>query len=376
MAALRYVMLIAPHSASTLTTAGADFVWEAFLYARQNEDLLFWDRLFRKHRNLSNPHTVEVNAGGRRVVFTADPENIKAILNTQHDHYGKGKWVNKDWRAVLGYGILTTDGQQWHEGRQMIRSQLSKSRISDLRCIETHTSKLLSVLGSGRSVDVKNLFFRLTLDISTEFLFGQSALSMDSEDSSFANSLAYLQRFLIVVARCGRLGCFVSRRRFRKELDTFNSFIEPFIDKALALSPDDLLKSTEEANFNFLSSVVLQTRDRAKLRDQLTTVLIGSRDTTATTLTWLFYNLSRNREVLARLREEIAKSIGLEKLPTYEDLKAMRYLQVRHTSSVAAIGQKALLLTHELSEHYQGNPPTLSTSTIQHQIRSRGHHAP
>ena len=35
--------------------------------------------------------TVECTIGGRRMVFTVDPENIRAILATQFGDYGKGE---------------------------------------------------------------------------------------------------------------------------------------------------------------------------------------------------------------------------------------------------------------------------------------------
>ena len=35
--------------------------------------------------------TIEFSIGGQRMVFTADPENIRAILATQFGDYGKGE---------------------------------------------------------------------------------------------------------------------------------------------------------------------------------------------------------------------------------------------------------------------------------------------
>lgn len=62
------------------------------------------------------------------------------------------------------------------------------------------------------------------------------------------------------------------------------------------------------------------------LRDQLVAVLLAGRDTTAVTLSWLFYELSQQPKIVAKLREEIVGRVGEHKVPTYEDLKSMRYL--------------------------------------------------
>ena len=66
------------------------------------------------------------------------------------------------------------------------------------------------------------------------------------------------------------------------------------------------------------------------LRDQIVAVLLAGRDTTACTLSWLFYELSRHPEVTKKLRQEVQDVVGLEghPMPTYENLKKMRYLQV------------------------------------------------
>lgn len=74
------------------------------------------------------------------------------------------------------------------------------------------------------------------------------------------------------------------------------------------------------------------TRDRKVLRDQLIAVLIAGRDTTASTLSWAIYELSKKPECVQRLRAEIAQFVGLEgdatcRHPSSADLKAMKYLQ-------------------------------------------------
>jgi cytochrome P450 len=44
-------------------------------------------------------------------------------------------------------------------------------------------------------------------------------------------------------------------------------------------------------------------------------------------MSWLFYELSTHPHVVEKLRAEIIKHVGLEREPTYDDLKSMRYLQ-------------------------------------------------
>ena len=109
-----------------------------------------------------------------------------------------------------------------------------------------------------------------------------------------------------------------------------NEFVTPYIEQALRLSPEELATKTKsEEGYTFLHALASFTRDRKVLRDQLVAVLLAGRDTTASTLSWTFYELARHPQVLKKLREEIIEHVGLERPPTYSDLKNMKYLQVR-----------------------------------------------
>lgn len=77
----------------------------------------------------------------------------------------------------------------------------------------------------------------------------------------------------------------------------------------------------------FLHALAGFTRDRKVLRDQLIAVLLAGRDTTASTLSWTFYELSRHPEIVRKLRYEILERLGPDTPPTYDDLRNMRYLQ-------------------------------------------------
>jgi len=121
---------------------------------------------------------------------------------------------------------------------------------------------------------------------------------------------------------------FVPRRSFDAGLKVINSFVNPYIERALRLSPEELEKKTKsDSGYTFLHTLARFTRDRTVIRDQLVAVLLAGRDTTAATLSWIFYELSQHPEIVQRLRREILESVGPTRPPTYSDLKSMRYLQ-------------------------------------------------
>ena len=116
-------------------------------------------------------------------------------------------------------------------------------------------------------------------------------------------------------------------------MDTLNDFISPFVERAILMSKSES-RDYEEGK-DFTHSLSIFTQDRKVLRDQLISTLLAGRDTTACTLSWLFYELAYHPDIFSRLREEVLKTIGMNGIPTYEDLKGMKYLQWCLNESIA-----------------------------------------
>lgn len=307
----------------------------------EHQNLAQW----RKFLGPYNNYTAETRIIARRIVFTAHPENIKAILATQFGDYGKGEPFHREWKPFLGDSIFTTDGDLWHGSRQLIRPQFIKDRVSDLQTFETHMELLFKAIanggalngenqyvdmaaGNGRPVDISDLFFRFTLDSATDFLLGKDVKSLSTPINEFAEAFSEAQRMQNIISRAGPLNPIVPRGSFNKSMVVINNFIDQYIDLALSLSPAELeSKSKSDAGYTFLHALAGFTRDRQVLHDQLIAVLLAGRDTTASTLSWTIYELSRHPEAVAKLREEILSVVGPTRAPTYEDLKSMKYLQ-------------------------------------------------
>lgn len=319
-----------PYGLGTLLSA----IWY-FAHYRNHE---FWWKIFLKTGNPRNPYTTESIAVGQRMIFTADEENIKAILATQFSDYGKGPQFRKEWMDFLGLSIFTTDGEMWHNSRQLLRPQFIKDRVSDLHTFESHVRVLLPMLAGshdGATVRADDLFYRFTLDAATDFLLGKSVDSLQNGQTEFADAFTEVQRVQATIARAGPLYKLVPRASFYRGLDVLNRFLDRYIDRALQLPQDELEKVTKsDTGYTFLHALAGYTRDRQVLRDQLVAVLLAGRDSTAVTLSWLFYELSRHPLVVEKLQREILDVVGLGREPTYADLKSMRYLQHTYVAEI------------------------------------------
>ncbi|KFY87560.1 hypothetical protein V500_06893 [Pseudogymnoascus sp. VKM F-4518 (FW-2643)] len=319
-----------------------DMICRAIYNSTHDNNFEGWRELFRK--NGRGRFTVEARPASQRVILTAEPENIKAILATQFSDFGKGKPFHNDWKAFLGDSIFTTDGDAWHASRQLIRPQFIKDRVSDLHTFEKHVQTLMTAIANGgvvgmpgvatdgvaqgRVVDVSDLFFRYTLDSSTDFLLGHSVDSLRTPIQEFAEAFGEVQRVQNSSTGSSPLNWLVPRHSFNAGLKVMNTFIDQYIDRTLAFTDTELeSKSKSGSGYNFLHALGGFTRDRKMLRDQLTAVLLAGRDTTASTLSWTFYELARHPAAFKKLRQEIIDAIGETDAPTYDDLKSMKYLQ-------------------------------------------------
>ena len=179
---------------------GIDTVYTLLKAVTSHRNIEWYRELLEK----GGGHTVEGSLGGDRAIFSDDPENIKAVLATQFRQFGKGEGFHHRWRTFLGDSIFTTDLDQWHASRQLIRPQFIKDRVSDLETFERHVSTLLLMMdGSGKIVDVQSLFFRYTLDAATDFLLGHSVDSLHHPQAKFAKAFADCQQYQSHVARTG-----------------------------------------------------------------------------------------------------------------------------------------------------------------------------
>ncbi|KAK7752037.1 hypothetical protein SLS62_006001 [Diatrype stigma] len=316
---------------------------------KRNEFLEYFNSFFDSRGTAECPDCVELQIRPRqRYILTRDPEHIKAVLTTKFASYGKGARFHDLWRPFLGDSIFTTDGPLWSDSRSLIRPMFVKDRVSDLATFERGVATLMSKLPpSGEMVDIMDLLYRMTLDVTTDFLLGANCNSLNNPQSEFASAFNEVQSIQMMLTMIGPFESLVPRHRYNRGIAVINRFVMPYIEQALALPQDELERKVSNDDDTdtdtFLHNLARHTRDPAVLRDQLVAVLLAGRDTTAATLSWTFFELCRHPEKLARLRREITAAVGgigaqqqqqqqqAWRVPTYDDLKGMTYL--RHVLS-------------------------------------------
>ncbi|GAW15080.1 hypothetical protein ANO14919_044890 [Xylariales sp. No.14919] len=269
---------------------------------------------------------------GSRTIETREPSHIKAILAGDFYSFGKGPSFHRIWSPFLGDSIFTTDGKLWHNSRSLIRPMFMTDRISDLIIFERQIEKMMShIPPSGHTINIMDLFFRMTMDVTTDFLLGESANSLDNPNSEFTfafNDVLSRQIRLAVLRIFRPFDKLASHKEYYDDIKKIEEFIMPYIQRTLAIPSEELEKLTKsDTESTFLHNLARFTQDPKVIRDQLIAVLLAGRDTTAATLSWAFYELAAYPDKVDRLRAEVLEFVGEYGTPSYEILKNMKYLR-------------------------------------------------
>lgn len=268
------------------------------------------------------------------MITTCEPENVKTILSLKFKDYSFAH-RQAAFGPLLGHGIFNADGERWANSRQLLRPNFARDQVADIDAFERHFNLMLKhIPKDGSTVDLQNLFFHLTLDTATEFLFNHSTNSLrmighedaDNEDAIFGEAFNFAQADINVRVRYGFFDRFRKNEKGKKAIEICHTYIEKFVDDALRFREDlDAEKAAGSDKYYFIHEVAKQTTDKKRIREELINILLAGRDTTASLLSNLFFELARRPEIFAKLREEVATLEG--RTPTYQELRNLKYVK-------------------------------------------------
>ncbi|KAH6665798.1 cytochrome P450 [Halenospora varia] len=286
-------------------------------------------------RFTENGNTYSNMIAGMEFITTIDPLNLQAVLATSFKDYDLGGRIHA-WGPLVGQGIFTSDGEQWSHRRALLRPNFHKQQIANLEMFERHIQHLVSKIPrNGATVDLQKLFFNMTLDSATEFLFGSSVGAQGagegSEAERFQTAFDFAQHKLPGRNRLGALNRFIRDKEFNAACKIVKDWADKYVAETLAVREKRLAGEKEEEEIGtrkqyiVLNELANEIKDKTQLRDEMLNVLLAGRDTTAGLLSNAFHAMARHPEVWEKLQEEVSALEG--RLPTYEDLKNMKFLK-------------------------------------------------
>ncbi|KAI5859798.1 cytochrome P450 monooxygenase [Durotheca rogersii] len=266
--------------------------------------------------------------GWNTSILTIEPANIEAMLLSNFKDWGLGL-RRTIFFPLLGDGIFLQEGDAWKQSRDILRPHFYHRHYENLDIYRPHVENLLDAIAgeATRVLNLEPLFFRLTLDVTTEFLFGESVWSQrpsSSEvDHGFERAFDLAQGISSKRLKFQKLYWLVDGKRLRRACDTIHRFADHVIDRTLTSSDDEGNRS----NTPFLRTVAQHYPERDVLRGQAINILTAGRDSTATFLSWAFFHLVRHPEIMEKLREEVSQVDETVTPLTRAGLVRMTYLQ-------------------------------------------------
>lgn len=164
--------------------------------------------------------------------ITADPQIVEKI-HTSPD-FSLSPLRMASMQHAVGPGIFSTDGARWRQSRLLVQPAFHRTRVEQmLERLVPHVEALMAQIpGDGlTTVNLQPLFFHLTLDTATDFLFGEPAHSL----THYSELGAALDRCARWMARCGRYPkSLLSTRddRLCQSVEIIEGFANSVIEKA------------------------------------------------------------------------------------------------------------------------------------------------
>ncbi|THV02579.1 cytochrome P450 monooxygenase CYP63 [Dendrothele bispora CBS 962.96] len=320
--------------------------------------------------------TLNLNILWRDHIITMDQEHTKFVLATGFQHFWRGRYQKERMERFLGRGIFNRDDEVWSMHRANTRPFFARERISDFHSFETFTSRTLDIISNlstpsplvgsyhqphqpitSAPFDAQDLFSRFALDTSSSLLFGQNLDTLssplpiafksrmgpkgsepltqdpDSPDlwGSFAHAFEAAQQVTTHRARLGSLVWPILeffKDRNKGNVEVIHRWLDPLVEQAIG-NKKRMMESgvvSPIGEKTFLEHLADSTDDPVMIRDQLLSLLLASRDTTACLLTFVTYFMAIYPDIAQKMRTEVLEQCGRNP-STYEQIKNLRYMK-------------------------------------------------
>jgi cytochrome P450 len=272
--------------------------------------------------------------GGRDMIFAMHPDAVRHVSITNRQNYDKVRSYDNVRRFLIGDGLIASRGDLWKQQRKLMAPFYTP------RGVQTYAEMMLrdgfrlverweKLAPGGATVQIAEEMTLVTASIILKAMF---SMETDEEIVGMKNAV----ETLITYVSSGQsaplaLPHWVPTRRnrdYREARNRVHSYINSIFEARRATPeanwPDDLLTKLMQARDEETGSAMSETL----LRDESVTTFFAGHETTARTMTFVWYALATNAEVEAKLHAELDSVLG-EQAPTVEDLHRLPYtLQV------------------------------------------------
>jgi cytochrome P450 len=267
-----------------------------------------------------------------KVLMVNDPEGVRRILLDNVANYPKNDLEIEFFSAMFGEGLLSAPGPKWRVHRKVMAPSFGTRSVESYAPAMIDTTAAFARhwdgLPTSAEIDIAEEMKVLTLKIICRTMF-----------STDADELAGLARGALEFAQgsleFGLLDVLpvVGPRRIKRTVDAIRAQFKS-MDSAIYRLIGEREKIRDEAPKDFLTRLVAAKdpddgagMSASEVRDEVITIFMAGHETTAVTMTWVWYLISQHPAEEAKLHEEL-DAVLAGRVPTVDDLPNLAYTRM------------------------------------------------
>jgi cytochrome P450 len=266
------------------------------------------------------------------VLMVNDPEGIRRVLLDNVANYPKEDLGDQFFSAMFGEGLLSAPGPKWRTHRKVMAPSFGTRTVESYAPAMVETTidfaERWDALPDFAEIDIAAEMKALTLKIICRTMF-----SSDAEE--LAAHAGEALEFAQASMEFGLLDILplIGPRRLQAKQDAIRAHFKS-IDAAIYRLIGEREKIRHEAPKDFLTRLVAAKNpddgvglNATEVRDEVITIFMAGHETTAVTMTWVWYLLSQHPAEEAELHKEL-DTVLAGRIPTVEDLPNLPYTKM------------------------------------------------
>lgn len=253
----------------------------------------------------------------RSILIVNEPELVRQIMYDHEETFPKNDLMVGALEPLVGDSIFVSSGKTWRRQRQMIdpafsHMRLNRAFVSMAAAVDDYEKYLDGLAAANKPFSLDLAMGHLTADVITRTVFSQSLQSQTAHDvfesfMEFERNAAHVElRRLILDAPFAKIP---QHAHVLEACKRIRHHLGHLVDTHMG---DNATK------FNDIASAVAQARDettgqpftRDEVIDQLGVFFLAGHETTASVLTWVFFIIANQPEILTRIRSEVETIVG------------------------------------------------------------------
>ncbi|VDB92598.1 unnamed protein product [Peniophora sp. CBMAI 1063] len=210
------------------------------------------------------------------------------------------------WRFTGSQSVFFADGEKWANHSPAVRGVLRNHLPIDT--FASLSRKLVSLLGDGGRICWSDYSHRFTLDVVGRAILGHDFQSLDSPHNSL------VKRYVDIMADISRplyiafpvLESILPRHGLRARVDALRAEFGHLLELKKHQSGDDYVSRLLD----------LSSMSDIEYLDNIVTMFMAGHDTTAGSLSTVFYYLARHPAFQSRARSEVMEAMGVHGEPS------------------------------------------------------------